>query len=96
MHPLPLRLLSQGSLYAFAIAAIVAVAGVVWFITTPGFEHFIAALTGIASASTMFFTGVLSPRTVEMYVGNILAKLNCASRAEATHRAHELRLLPSG
>lgn len=38
----------------------------------------------------------LSPRTVEMYVGNILAKLNCASRAEATHRAHELRLLPSG
>lgn len=38
----------------------------------------------------------LSPRTVEMYAGNILAKLNCASRAEATHRAHELRLLPGG
>ncbi len=37
----------------------------------------------------------LSPRTVEMYVGNILAKLNCASRAEAIHRAHELRLLPA-
>lgn len=35
----------------------------------------------------------LSPRTIEMYVGNILAKLNCSSRAEATHRAHELRLL---
>lgn len=35
----------------------------------------------------------LSPRTVEMYVGNILSKLNCVSRTEATHRAHELRLL---
>ncbi|MDQ4079018.1 MAG: AAA family ATPase [Chloroflexota bacterium] len=35
----------------------------------------------------------LSPRTVEMYVGNILTKLNCRSRAEATHKAHELHLL---
>jgi DNA-binding CsgD family transcriptional regulator len=35
----------------------------------------------------------LSPRTVEMHVGNILAKLDCRSRAEATHKAHELKLL---
>ena len=35
----------------------------------------------------------LSPRTIEMYVGNILTKLSCSSRAEATHRAHELQLL---
>ncbi|MFN0070438.1 MAG: helix-turn-helix transcriptional regulator [Chloroflexota bacterium] len=35
----------------------------------------------------------LSPRTVEMYVSNILGKLNCSTRAEATHRAHELGLL---
>lgn len=38
----------------------------------------------------------LSPRTVEMYVSNILTKLGCSSRAQATHRAHELRLLPQG
>lgn len=38
----------------------------------------------------------LSPRTVEMYVSNILTKLNCASRAEAAHRAHELQLLSPG
>jgi DNA-binding NarL/FixJ family response regulator len=36
----------------------------------------------------------LSPRTVEMHVSNILAKLNCSSRAEATHRAGKLHLLP--
>ena len=35
----------------------------------------------------------LGPRTVEMYVGNILAKLASASRAEAIHKAHELQLL---
>ncbi len=35
----------------------------------------------------------LSPRTIEMYVGNILSKLSCSSRAEATHRAHEMQLL---
>ena len=35
----------------------------------------------------------LSPRTVEMYVSNILAKLGCRSRAEATHEAHKRRLL---
>ena len=38
----------------------------------------------------------LSPRTVEMYVSNILAKLGCRSRAEATHEAHKRRLLPEG
>lgn len=37
----------------------------------------------------------LSPRTVEMYVSNIFAKLESASRAEAIHRAHELRPLPT-
>lgn len=35
----------------------------------------------------------LSPRTVEMHVRNILAKLGCRSRAEATHRAGELGLV---
>lgn len=35
----------------------------------------------------------LSPRTVEMYVGNILTKLGCRSRAEATHKAHQLGVL---
>ena len=38
----------------------------------------------------------LSPRTVEMYVGNILTKLDCSSRTEATHKARELQLLPLG
>jgi len=38
----------------------------------------------------------LSPRTVEMYVSNILAKLGCRSRTEATHEAHKRRLLPEG
>lgn len=36
---------------------------------------------------------VLSPRTVEMYVQNILTKLDCRSRAEATRKAAELGLL---
>ena len=36
---------------------------------------------------------VLSERTVEMHVRNILAKLDCRSRTEATARAHELGLL---
>jgi DNA-binding NarL/FixJ family response regulator/tetratricopeptide (TPR) repeat protein len=35
----------------------------------------------------------LSPRTVDMHVRNILAKLDCRSRAEATHRAGELGLV---
>ena len=35
----------------------------------------------------------LSPRTVEMHVGNALAKLDCRSRTEATGKAHELGLL---
>ena len=36
---------------------------------------------------------VLSPRTVEMHVGNILAKLSCRSRAEAIHRAGQSGVL---
>jgi DNA-binding CsgD family transcriptional regulator/tetratricopeptide (TPR) repeat protein len=36
---------------------------------------------------------VLSPRTVEMHVANCLGKLGCRSRAEAVHRAGQLRLL---
>lgn len=36
----------------------------------------------------------LSPRTVEMHVGNILASLDSRSRAEAVGRAAELGLLP--
>jgi DNA-binding NarL/FixJ family response regulator len=35
----------------------------------------------------------LSPRTVDMHVRNILAKLGCRSRAEATRRAGELGLV---
>ncbi len=35
----------------------------------------------------------LSHRTVEMHVSNILGKLGCSSRAEAVHKAHEVRLL---
>ena len=35
----------------------------------------------------------LSTRTVEMHVGNILAKLDCRSRAEAIRRGNELGLL---
>jgi DNA-binding NarL/FixJ family response regulator len=35
----------------------------------------------------------LSPRTVDMHVRNILAKLDCRSRAEATHRALDLGLV---
>jgi DNA-binding CsgD family transcriptional regulator len=35
----------------------------------------------------------LSPRTVEMHVRHMLAKLGCRSRVEATGRAHELGLL---
>jgi DNA-binding NarL/FixJ family response regulator len=38
---------------------------------------------------------VLSPRTVEMHVANCLTKLGCRSRAEAVHRATELRLIGS-
>ena len=35
----------------------------------------------------------LSPRTVDMHVHNILTKLDCRSRTEATDRAVELGLL---
>jgi DNA-binding CsgD family transcriptional regulator len=35
----------------------------------------------------------LSPRTVDMHVRHILRKLDCSSRVEAAHRAHELGLL---
>jgi DNA-binding CsgD family transcriptional regulator len=35
----------------------------------------------------------LSPRTVDMHVRNILAKLDCRSRGEAAHRAGELGLV---
>jgi DNA-binding NarL/FixJ family response regulator len=38
---------------------------------------------------------VLSPRTVEKHVGNILATLDSRSRAEAVGRAAELSLLDS-
>ena len=38
---------------------------------------------------------VLSTRTVDMHVRNILAKLRCRSRAEAAAKAGELGLLPS-
>jgi len=37
---------------------------------------------------------VLSTRTVDMHVRNILAKLRCRSRAEAAAKAGELGLLP--
>jgi DNA-binding NarL/FixJ family response regulator len=35
----------------------------------------------------------LSPRTVDMHVQNILLKLDCRSRADATRRATELGLI---
>ena len=35
----------------------------------------------------------ISPRTVDMHVRNILTKLGCRSRTEATRRAAELNLL---
>jgi DNA-binding NarL/FixJ family response regulator len=35
----------------------------------------------------------LSARTVEMHVGNVLAKLDCRTRTEATHKADQLGLL---
>jgi DNA-binding NarL/FixJ family response regulator len=37
----------------------------------------------------------LSPRTVDMHVRNILRKLDCRSRVEATQRASELGLIAS-
>lgn len=36
----------------------------------------------------------LSPRTVEMHVSNVLAKLGVSSRTQAAHRGRELDLLP--
>lgn len=38
----------------------------------------------------------LSPRTVDMHVRNVLSKLECRSRTEATTKAHELGLLAPG
>jgi DNA-binding CsgD family transcriptional regulator len=35
----------------------------------------------------------LSPRTIDMHVRNVLAKLDCRSRTEATSKAHALGLL---
>ena len=40
-------------------------------------------------ASTLY----VSPRTVEMHVGDILAHLDCHTRTEAVYKASELRLL---
>ena len=37
----------------------------------------------------------ISPRTVDMHVRNLLSKLDCRSRVEASHRAGELGLLES-
>ena len=37
----------------------------------------------------------LGRRTVDMHVRNILRKLSCRSRVEATHRAGELGRLPA-
>jgi DNA-binding NarL/FixJ family response regulator len=37
----------------------------------------------------------LSPRTIDMHVRNVLTKLGCRSRTEATRRAAELGLLES-
>jgi DNA-binding NarL/FixJ family response regulator len=38
----------------------------------------------------------LSPRTIDLHVRNVLAKLDCRSRTEATRRAVDLGLLESG
>ena len=38
----------------------------------------------------------LSPRTVDMHVRNILSKLDCRSRVEATSKAHSLGLVGEG
>jgi DNA-binding NarL/FixJ family response regulator len=38
----------------------------------------------------------LSPRTVDMHVRNILLKLGCRTRTEATRRAAELGLIELG
>jgi DNA-binding NarL/FixJ family response regulator len=35
----------------------------------------------------------LSARTVEMHVGNALAKLDCRTRTEVAHKAEQLGLL---
>jgi len=48
-----------------------------------------AGLTNREIARELF----LSPRTVEMHVQSILAKLDCRSRADASRRASELGLL---
>ena len=37
----------------------------------------------------------LSPRTIDMHVRNVLTKLGCRSRTEATYRAIEFDLLKS-
>ena len=37
----------------------------------------------------------LGPRTIDMHVRNVLTKLDCRSRTEATRRAVELGLLQS-
>jgi DNA-binding CsgD family transcriptional regulator len=51
--------------------------------------HVAAGLTNRDIASELF----LSPRTVDMHVRNLLAKLGCRTRTEAVRRATELALL---